>query len=487
MQYLSAMSGVQQKVLFTVLALAVPCLYRRLSRSNFYLRDFAVYRAPISYQTTGTEMLRIARNFHFSADAASFVRRLHSKTGLGPRVAVPPHLRAQQHSIEDARKEASDVMFATIDELLLKTRIVPSEIGVVVTNCSLFNPTPSLASMLIKKYQFPPTTHAYSLGGMGCGAGPVAVDLVRAMMKFYGCKYGLLLSTENMTQHFYNGEDRSMLLPNTLFRMGGAAMLFTSERKGSKYALQNLIKTHNGRDKSSYESVYQTIDNAGKTGVRLDRSITKCAQNALKNNLHRLLPRCLPKYELFRFLASNLYRKITKQQPEVMPKICSGIDKFCFHCGGRGVLDGMQQMFNLNKQQMEASRAALWRYGNTSSASIWYGLAYHENQGVKRGDNIWQIAFGSGFKANSLVWRSLGSKNITKFCDEEWKWDEQEGYDLIDQEVLDIDYHKEDEEKKVQDEENEFQQFLQKYWGRIEILRGCNIRDVKQEICMVHE
>lgn len=37
-----------------------------------------------------------------------------------------------------------------------------------------------------------------------------------------------------------------------------------------------------------------------------------------------------------------------------------------------------------------------------------YVLASIETKrGVKRGDRVWQIAFGSGFKCNSAVWRAL--------------------------------------------------------------------------------
>ena len=32
-------------------------------------------------------------------------------------------------------------------------------------------------------------------------------------------------------------------------------------------------------------------------------------------------------------------------------------------------------------------------------------------QGVRRGERVWQIAFGSGFKCNSAVWRALRTVN----------------------------------------------------------------------------
>ena len=37
-----------------------------------------------------------------------------------------------------------------------------------------------------------------------------------------------MLSTENITQNWYFGEDRSMLIPNCLFRVGGAGIVLSN-------------------------------------------------------------------------------------------------------------------------------------------------------------------------------------------------------------------------------------------------------------------
>jgi len=41
-----------------------------------------------------------------------------------------------------------------------------------------------------------------------------------------------------------------------------------------------------------------------------------------------------------------------------------------------------------------------------------YAWGYVETkQGVRRGDRVWQLAFGSGFKCNSAVWVALRDCN----------------------------------------------------------------------------
>jgi FAE1/Type III polyketide synthase-like protein len=63
--------------------------------------------------------------------------------------------------------------------------IKAKQIGIVIVNCSLFNPTPSLSAMIINKFKMHSNVISYSLGGMGCSAGIIAIDLARQMLQLY--------------------------------------------------------------------------------------------------------------------------------------------------------------------------------------------------------------------------------------------------------------------------------------------------------------
>lgn len=67
---------------------------------------------------------------------------------------------------------------------------------------------------------------------------------------------GLLAQHGVLGVHRYLGNDRSMLIPNTLFRIGGAAVVLTNKpswKSRSKYELQHVVRVHMGKDEKAYQ------------------------------------------------------------------------------------------------------------------------------------------------------------------------------------------------------------------------------------------
>ena len=157
--------------------------------------------------------------------------------------------------MKEGRTEASAVMFGALDELFEKTRIRPKDVGVLVVNCSIFNPTPSLSAMIINHYKMRGNILSYNLGGMGCSAGVIAIDLARDMLQSNPNNYAVVVSTEVVGYNWYQGRDRSMLIPNCFFRMGCSAVLLSNRRRDyyrAKYRLEHIVRTHKGADDRSF-------------------------------------------------------------------------------------------------------------------------------------------------------------------------------------------------------------------------------------------
>lgn len=229
--------------------------------------------------------------------------------------------------------------------------------------------------------------------------------------------YALIMSLECPTAGYYLGDDRSKLLSNCLFRMGGAAVLLSnrpSDHRTSKYELTNTVRTHLGADDRAYKCVIQEPDHHGKPAISLTKDLMVVAGDALKANITALAPLVLPPSEKLRFLAAFIGRRVLKMKgvAPFVPNFTAAFEHFCIHAGGKGVLDAVEKNLNLSEWDMEPSRMTLYRYCNTSSSSLWYELAYAEAKGrVEKGDRVWQIGFGSGFKCGSAVWRALRTIN----------------------------------------------------------------------------
>ncbi|KAJ1687070.1 hypothetical protein LUZ63_018460 [Rhynchospora breviuscula] len=399
--------------LLTILA----TLYIMSRPRKIYLVDIATFKPSDKHMTTRAATIeQFAQCSNFTEESLTFQRKMLERAGLGEATYFPISLvtRPVNMCLATARDEAEIVIFGVVSEIFRKTGVAADDIGVLVVNSSLFSPTPSYTSMIVNRYKLRTNIITYNLGGMGCSAGLIAVDLAKSLLKVHPNTYALVVSTENITLNGYMGNNRSMLVTNTLFRMGGAAILLSnhwSDRRRAKYQLIHTVRIHKGADDQSYTCITQEEDADGKVGVSLSKDLMTVAGEALKTNITTLGPLVLPMSEQLLFLATIIMRKIFKMNVKAyIPDFKLAFEHFCIHAGGRAVLDGLEKSLKLSPWHMEPSRMTLYRWGNTSSSSLWYELSYCESKGrIKKGDRVWMIGLGSGFKCNSTVWRALRS------------------------------------------------------------------------------
>ena len=396
---------------FLIVLIAI--VYFMSKPRTIYLVDYACYKPPVTCRVPFSTFMEHSRLIlKDNPKSVEFQMRILERSGLGEETCLPPsiHYIPPKPTMEAARGEAELVIFSAMDSLFKKTGIKPKDIDILIVNCSLFSPTPSLSAMIINKYKLRSNIKSFNLSGMGCSAGLISIDLARDLLQVHPNANAVVVSTEIITPNYYQGNERAMLLPNCLFRMGGSAILLSNRRShrwSAKYRLVHVVRTHKGVDDKAYRCVFEEEDKEGKVGINLSKDLMTIAGEALKSNITTIGPLVLPASEQLLFLLTLVGRKIfnPKWKPFI-PDFKQAFEHFCIHAGGRAVIDELQKNLQLSAEHVEASRMTLHRFGNTSSSSLWYELGYIEEKGrMRRGNRVWQIAFGSGFKCNSAVWK----------------------------------------------------------------------------------
>jgi 3-ketoacyl-CoA synthase len=415
-----------------LIVLAMMLLFRRLStagRSKIYCVESSVFVPPASWRFTHEQQKAIARaQGCYNEESLSLSYRTLDKSAIGDSAHMPPafHPSADGETkaifnMATSREEAEAVMFPIVQEVLEKSGLAPRDIDFLIVNCSLFVPTPSLCAMICNKFRFKEDLRSYNLGGMGCSANVISVDLAKQLLQNQPGARALVVSTEIITPNLYVGNDKSMLVQNTLFRAGGAALVLSSNPKDASRAKYELVFAGRAQvsDDASYGAVFQHEDSEGHRGVALSKEIVKVAGRAMAAQFKQLGRRILPFSEQakvgFNLLQATIVKRaqqagLTDVKPPApyVPDFSKAVQHFCIHAGGRAIIDGVQKNLGLTDKQIEASRQTLHDWGNTSSSSIWYEMEWLERFGnMRRGDKTLQITFGSGFKCNSAVWRVL--------------------------------------------------------------------------------
>nr|XP_043630170.1 3-ketoacyl-CoA synthase 4-like [Erigeron canadensis] len=390
-------------------------IYLMTKPKPVYLVDFSCYQPPNHLKINNDDFIKGAKIYGgFDDSSLEFIKKILQRSGLGDETYLPEvmHRMPPEPSMTNAREEAELEMFGALDNLFKTTDVNPKEIGILVVNCSVFHPIPSLSSMIVNKYKLRLNVKTFNIGGMGCSAGVIALDLAKDVLQAHRNTYAIIVSMENIVEEWYAGNKKSMLIPNCLFRIGCSAVLLSNkytDKFYAKYKLLHVVRTHMGSEDNAFKCVRQEKDENGIVGVSLSRDLMKVAGNALKANITTLGPLVLPISEQLLFFIALVGRKLMNSNIKpYIPDFKMAFDHFCIHAGGKAVIDELEKNLKLSEAHVEPSRMTLYRFGNQSSSSIWYELAYMEAKGrMKKGHRLWQIAFGSGFKCNSAVWEAI--------------------------------------------------------------------------------
>lgn len=381
--------------------------------SSIYLVDFSCFKPPSYCRVPFASFLENSSLFGvFNTESLDFMAKVLYSSGQSEETYLPPSLHQippNTHHIESI-KEVHTVLFPIMDDLFAKTNTSPFDIDILILNCSGFCPSPSLTSIIVNKYSMKSDIKSYNVSGMGCSASTLCIDLAQNLLKVHSNSNAIVLSTEILSQGWYSGNERSKLLINCLFRMGSAAILLSNKKevsKSAKYRLVRTLRTQRAFDDKAYFSAIREEDSDGRLGVTLTRDLLQVAGETLRANISILGCEILPFSEKFWYGVSLMKKRFVKCEEIYVPNF-KVIQHFCLPCSGKGVIREVGKGLKLGEREIEAALMTLHRFGNQSSSSVWYELAYLEaKERVVKGDNIWLLGMGSGPKCNSVVLKCI--------------------------------------------------------------------------------
>ncbi|CAN4085248.1 unnamed protein product [Withania somnifera] len=383
--------------------------------SPVYLVDYSCLEPPSLCRVPHDVFIEHAQKF-LDNKSITFMTKVLSQSGQSEETYLPPalHYIPPKSDYQEVMSEVHMVLFPVFEDLLVKTKLTPHDVDVLIVNCSGFCPSPSLSSIVVNKFGMREDIKNYTISGMGCSASALAIDMAQNILKCHKNLIAVVLSTEILSTGWYPGKEPSMLVINCLFRMGAAGILISNKKEAkntAKYKLINTLRTQRAFDDKGYFSAYREEDSDGFTGVTLKRNLLETAGETLRSNITVLASQILPFNEKILYGVSSLKKKFAnkKSTAEVyVPKFKSVIQHFCLPTSGKPVIKEIGKGLNLAKNDMEPALMTLHRFGNQSSSSLWYELAYLEaKERVKKGDTVWLLGMGSGPKCISLIWECV--------------------------------------------------------------------------------
>ena len=245
--------------------------------------------------------------------------------------------------------------------------------AVIVTTCTGYL-YPALSGYVIEQLDLRKNILAFDLVGQGCAGALPNWQLASALLAAGHCNHVLSVCVEVCSAAMFLDDDPGVLISACLFGDGaGAAVLSRSP-----------LTAHR---RVEWKQSTSSIDPSERASLRFEHQ-----DGMLRNILTRAVPR-LAALHAADILATTLQRAELRQ---------SQISEWIFHAGGRDVLLALEARLGLLPDALRYSREALRRYGNLSSAFVYFVLEAALRDRAP-GGWWWLSSFGAGFTCHGAL------------------------------------------------------------------------------------
>jgi len=276
----------------------------------------------------------------------------------------------QQRFESHAPALAADAGRAALRRAALEPKAIDA---VIVTTCTGYL-CPGLTGYVVERLGLRTDVLCFDLVGQGCAGALPNWQLADAMIAGSRGEHVLSICVEVCSAAMYLDNEPGVLISACLFGDGAGAAVLSRDPP-------------TGRRRVRWRDTVSLIDPAARESLRFEHR-----EGMLRNILTRGVPRLAAEYAS-EVLSAALGRAGLKQIE---------ISNWIMHAGGRDVLLALEQRLSLPSNALRHSREALRRFGNLSSAFVYFVLDA-ALRAEDAGGWWWMSSFGAGFTCHGAL------------------------------------------------------------------------------------
>lgn len=243
--------------------------------------------------------------------------------------------------------------------------------AVIVTTCTGYL-CPGLSGYMVELLGFRPQVLGFDLVGQGCGGALPNWQVASALLSDQ-CEQVLSICVEVCSAAMYLDDDPGVLISACLFGDGAGAAVLSRHPPS-------------GRRRVQWKQAASLTNPQARESLRFEHRA-----GLLRNVLTRQVPNLAAEHAEIVFNDALNQAGVTRGE----------INGWIFHAGGRDVLLALAERFRLAPEALSYSRDALRRYGNLSSAFVYFVLDAALTEAPAGW--WWMSSFGAGFTCHGAL------------------------------------------------------------------------------------